>query len=427
MNPENKHTKLFYGWYIVGASVIITLYTGGVVAFGFTAVFEPVVEEFSWSYAQVSLASSLRGLEMGLLAPFMGFLVDRYGPRKLIFGGSFITFAGFLLLSQANSLSMFYLSFVLLAVGMSTCGGTVLMTPIANWFRRRVGIAMGIVASGFGLGGLLVPIVTVLIDILEWRMAMVVVGIGMLAIVLPLSFLVRHKPEPYGYEPDGERIGSNDVNNIRSLHSINEVDITIKQALRSRIFWQLGFASMCQGFIVGTIITHTMPYLSSLDISRTTSSIIAFIIPLTSVAGRLSSGWLAIRYGSRRIFSAGFVLMATGVLIFAYISNQIIWAIIPFVITFGIGWGWGVTSRLSLMRESFGRSNFGKIMGFISGIMMIGHVTGAPLAGWVYDIWDSYQGAWLVNSAIALLAALLVYTIPSSSISNNKGDLTIIK
>jgi hypothetical protein len=63
--------KIFYGWYIVGACVVITLYTGGVVHFGFTAVFEPIVEEFNWSYAQVSLASSLRGLEMGLLAPFM--------------------------------------------------------------------------------------------------------------------------------------------------------------------------------------------------------------------------------------------------------------------------------------------------------------------------------------------------------------------
>jgi MFS family permease len=363
---------------------------------------------------------------MGLLAPFMGFLVDRYGPRKLIFGGSLVTFAGFLLLSHVNSLPMFYISFVLLAIGMSTTGGTVLMTPIANWFRRRVGIAMGIASSGFGLGGILVPIVTVLVDTLEWRMAMIVIGIGILVIVLPLSLLIRHKPEPYGYEPDGERIVLNDVNNIRSSQSINEVNITVKQALRSRVFWQLGFSLMCEGFVVGAVITHIMPYLSSLEISRTTSSIVAFIIPLTSVAGRLSSGWLAIRFGSRRIFSAGFISMAIGVLIFAYISNQIIWLIIPFVITFSIGWGCIVTSRLSLVRESFGRYNFGKITGFNSGIMMVGYVTGAPIAGWVYDTWDNYQGAWLVYSAVILLAALIAYTIPSLIISKNEDNPTII-
>ncbi len=87
MDSNQKRSKVFYGWYIVGACVFIALYTGGIVHFGFTAVFEPIAEEFGWSYAQVSLAFSLRGFEMGLLAPVTGLLVDRWGPRKLIFGG----------------------------------------------------------------------------------------------------------------------------------------------------------------------------------------------------------------------------------------------------------------------------------------------------------------------------------------------------
>jgi len=114
-----------------------------------------------------------------------------------------------------------------------------------------------------------------------------------------------------------------------------------------------------------------------------------------------------------RDFAASFISMTIGMLIFGYISADMTWLILLFVITFSIGWGLSVTSRLSLMRESFGRSNFGKIMGFISGMMMLGHITGAPLAGWVYDTWGSYQGAWLSYSAITLLASLLVFTIPS--------------
>ena len=425
MNPKEKQPRFFYGWYIVGACVLITLYTGGVVHFGFTAVFEPIAEEFGWTYAQVSLASSLRGLEMGLLAPLVGFLVDRYGPRRLIFLGSIIAFSGFFLLSQTNSLLTFYIAFGLLAVGMSTTAGTVLLTPIANWFRRRAGIAMGIVASGFGLGGLLVPIVTVLIDTLEWRTAMTVVGIGMLVIVLPLSFLVRHKPEPYGYVPDGERIDFGDDIDITSSKPSDEINITLKQAFKSRTFWQLGFSSMCHAFVVGAVVTHMMPYLSSVDIARTTSSIVAFVLPSLSIVGRLSSGWLAIRYGSRRIFSIGFILMTIGVFIFAYISNQIFLLVIPFIITFSTGWGLSVTSRLTFMRESFGRVNFGKIMGFISGMMMVGHVTGAPLAGWVFDTWDSYQGAWFVCSAVAVIGAILVYSIPSSQIFKENDSASV--
>jgi MFS family permease len=407
--------KIFYGWYIVGACVVITLYTGGVVHFGFTAVFEPIAEEFNWSYAQISLASSLRGLEMGLLAPFMGFLVDRYGPRRLILGGSILICLGFITLSRVNSLAIFYLAFALLAFGMSTCAGTVLMTAVANWFNRKAGIAIGIVACGFGLGGLLVPAVTSLIDWLEWRTAMDVLGLGMLVIVLPLSLLVRHKPEQYGYHPDGELIEPVNVSDLQNEPLPAEISISTGQAVRSRTFWQLGISSMCHAFVVGAIVTHIMPYLSSLHIARSTSSVIAFILPVVSIGGRLSSGWLGIRYGSRRVFAASFISMTAGTLILGYVTAEMMWLLVPFVITFSLGWGCSVTSRLSLLRESFGRGNFGKILGFISGMMMLGNVAGAPLAGWVYDTWDSYQGAWLSYGAITLVASFLVFTIPSAT------------
>ena len=132
MGLNQKRSKVFYGWYIVGACLLISVYTAGVVFFGFTAVFEPIAEEFGWSYAQISLAASLRGLEIGLLAPLMGLLVDRWGPRRLIFGGSILVCAGFLILSHVSTLTMFYGAFALIAIGMSTCTQTVLMTAVAN-------------------------------------------------------------------------------------------------------------------------------------------------------------------------------------------------------------------------------------------------------------------------------------------------------
>ena len=138
IDSNKKRSKLFYGWYIVGACLLIILYTSGVVHFGFTAVFEPIAEEFGWSYAQISLAASLRGFEMGLLAPIIGLFVDRWGPRRLIFGGSILICLGFLLLSRVSSLAMFYGTFALIAIGMSACTGTVLMTAVANWFQKKV-------------------------------------------------------------------------------------------------------------------------------------------------------------------------------------------------------------------------------------------------------------------------------------------------
>ena len=204
MHLNQKHPKVFYGWYIVGASLLIDLYISGGVSLGFTAVFEPIAKEFGWSYTQISLAVSLQGLEVGILAPLAGFLVDRWGPRRMVFGGALIVSLGLMLLSRVSSLGMFYGAFALIAIGMSACSGTVLMTAVANWFRRKAGIATGIALSGVGLGGLMVPLVTMLVDTFTWQTAMFSFGLGMLAIGLPLSLLLRHRAEQYGYRPDGE-------------------------------------------------------------------------------------------------------------------------------------------------------------------------------------------------------------------------------
>jgi MFS family permease len=415
MDFNKKHTKIFYGWYIVGACMLIMLYTSGIVHYGFTAVFEPIADEFGWSYAQISLAASLRGLEVALLAPVLGLLVDHWGPRRLVFGGSIVVCMGFLILSRVSSLAMFYGAFALLAIGMSALSQTVLMTAVANWFRRKAGIAIGIVASGFGLGGLMVPVLTMLIDVLQWRMAMVTAGLGMLVIVLPLSLIVRHKPEHYGYQPDGDVSSMLGITEAQISTASAEVNITAVQAIKDRAFWHVTIASMFHTFVVGAIVTHMMPYLSSLGIARSLSSLVALVLSVASVGGRLSSGWLAYRLGSRQVFTASFVLMTIGLFLFAYINDAMMWLLVPFIIVFSLGWGCSVTTRISLLREHFGRSNFGTILGFLSGIMMLGNITGTPIAGWVFDTWGSYKGAWLGFGALTLAGAILAFTSPSSN------------
>ena len=115
MHLHRKWRSLFYGWWIVAACFLVSMSSAGVVHFGFTAFFEPIAEEFGWSYTRVSLAASLRGLEMGILAPFVGLIMDRWGPRKLVATGAIFTAAGLFLLSRTMSLGMFYAAFVLLS------------------------------------------------------------------------------------------------------------------------------------------------------------------------------------------------------------------------------------------------------------------------------------------------------------------------
>lgn len=407
---NQKQHKVFYGWWIVGACLLISMYTAGAIAYGFTAIIEPIAKEFGWSYTEVSFAASIRGLEAGLLAPLVGLLIDRLGPRKLIFSGIAIFGLSLLLFSRINSLVMFYGVFILMAAGMSTCSGVLPMTVTGYWFRRKVSIATGIVVCGVALGGLLVPLVTRLIDIFKWRVAMTILGVGTLVIFLPLSLLVRHKPEQYGYLPDGDV--STKLKD-RTPAQDTEIGIGVKQALKSSAFWHIALGLMCAYLVVGAVTTHVMPYLSTIGISRSTSSLVAGAVPLTSILGRLSSGWFGDRFDKRLVTASGFALISIGMLFFSYAATIGTWLLIPFIIFLGIGYGGPIPMQSALLREYFGRARLGTLIGMLFGVMWIGGFLGPPVAGWAFDRFRSYQGVWFALTGVAVGGMVSLATTPS--------------
>ncbi len=416
MNVERGRAKIFYGWWIVVSTSLVFLYASGIVYFGFTAVFEPIAHEFGWSYTQVSLATSLRGLETGLLAPVVGLLVDRWGPRRLLFFGSSVTGLGLILLSVVGSLPTFYGVIFLISIGGSFTGHAVMMTAIANWFKKRLAMATGIMASGAALGGLLIPLIVIIVDRYGWRTAMIIFGLGTWVVCLPLSLLIRDKPENYGCLPDGDDyqtvVASNDSAAIKKNLDIN---FTAGAALRNRAFWHVTLAMTFHAIVTSAILTHVMPYLSDIGISRLTASLVGTAIPITSILGRLGFGWLGDRMEMRRAAAIGFALSGLGMFIFAYIAPLGLWLLVPFLLTFGIGFGGSVTIRAVLLSRYFGREKFGSILGFTIGMMTLGNIIGAPLAGFIFDRWHSYQLAWLGCAALSIVSILIIVAAPRSA------------
>jgi sugar phosphate permease len=407
-----KFPRIFYGWWIVAACFVIALYVIGVVFYGFTAVFEPIAEEFGWSYALISFAASLRGVEAGLLAPFIGILIDRWGPRRMIFGGVLITALGLLLLSRVDSLGLFYAATIVMSVGISATGNTVAMTAVANWFRRKAGIAIGIVISGYGFGGILVPVIVQLVDVHGWRTAMVIMALGLLALGLPLSLVVRHKPEQYGYLPDGEERSTIAPEEGLAAIPAETADVSTRQALRSRVFWYIVVAFMGQFIAVVAVITHVMPYLSSIGITRSVSSLVATAVPLLSIGGRIWFGWLGDKFDQRRLAAYTFFAMMLGLLCFEFAPLVGNWLLVPFLLLFGFGYGGSLSMIGILPRKYFGRGSFGTIVGTIWGIELVISLAGAPLAGWVFDTWGSYQWVWLAFAAPFIVSIVAVNLMP---------------
>ena len=197
--------RIFYGWWIVLGAALGMALNASVYFYGFGVFFDSLITEFKSSRVVLSGAFSLARLESGLLGPIDGFLVDRFGPRKVMLIGVLLMGTGFVVLSRVSSITGFYLAFILmLALGAGLGFATPLITAVGNWFVRRQGVAFGLAMSGIGLGGLLVPLLSWVITQYGWRNAMLVAGITVFIVATPISLLMRHKPEQYGDVPDGE-------------------------------------------------------------------------------------------------------------------------------------------------------------------------------------------------------------------------------
>jgi MFS family permease len=392
---------LYYGWWVVTACFIINLYVGGVIFFGFTAFFEPIRQEFGWSYAQISFATSLRGLEMGILAPVVGFLVDRFGSRKLLFLGTITLGFGLISLSATHSLPMFYASFLLIALGGGGCTSVVTMTAVAHWFQKNVGVALGVMASGFGAGGLVVPLIVSLIYRYDWRITLIVLGFGMWAIGIPLSLLVRDRRENDRHSTDEDRPKA-----TATEIGAEDMEVAFREGIKERTFIYLNVTEAIRMIAVTGVVTHVMPYLDSQGISRATAAVVASALPLASIAGRFGFGWLGDRFDKRHVLGATFLLMSGGVLLFSYAHNIMVLCL--FVLLFSLGLGGSMVLRGAILREYFGKSSFGRMLGIIMGSASVGGILGPTLAGYAFDTLGSYIPVWVMFFALTMLGSFLV-------------------
>ena len=397
---------IFYGWWIVLASFFIAFYVGGAIFYGFTAFFEPIVQEFGWSYTVVSIGVALRGLEMGILAPLIGFLVDRFGSRKLVLFGVITVGLGLILISQTHSLIMLYAGFLFLSLGAGGCASVVLYTAVANWFRRNIGRALGITACGFGAGGLIVPLLLWLIDAYGWRTALIILAVGMWTIGIPSALVIRDKPEQYGYLPDG---GILPVATQSAQIKPEEVEASFGEVIKGRTLWFISLAEAIRWIILTAVVIHIMPYLSSIGIPRANAALVAAAIPLISLIGRFGFGWLADTFDKRYLMAITYGITGLGMLALSYSS---VWLVMfLFLICFPLAYGGGVTLRGAMISEYFGRSSFGKALGIIMGISSIGGIIGPIFAGLTFDTMGSYHLIWLVFCGLTIISVALILMV----------------
>jgi len=396
--------KIFYGWWIVLATSLIHFWGAGTFFYSFTAFFNPIVNEFGWSYAATSFAASLRSIEGGLASPIVGFAADRWGSRRLLLIGSILTGLGFILLSRVHALWSFYTLFVFVSIGFSLLCPVPGWTSLANWFKRRRGTALGILSTSIGLGGVLVFGVNWLIDTFGWRETMVIIGIGTWVVGIPASLVVRHRPEPYGMLPDGEKPTPSAAGRSGGVKNDNISDdsgeFTAREASKTQAFWILALIVTLSSATVHALTVHIMPYLISAHFDRSTASIVAGFLVFSSTIGRFGMGWLTNYLSSRYLIAISLLLQALGFLVLGFTHTM--WEAAGFVLLFGPGYGGVITLRLTLQAEYFGSKAFGAIQGIMMGIAITGTMSFPYLTGLFYDMLGSYRSTWLIMAGIFL-------------------------
>jgi len=405
---------IFYGWWMALSCAVMNFFIGGTFFYGFTVFFNPIRQAFGWTAAQTSIAFTFQRLESGIAGPIVGFLVDKVGPRKLMVAGWTVVGASFFWMSRINSLWEFYGAFFFVAVGFSFGSFVVMNATIANWFIRKRSRALTVVYVGFGMCGLLVPLISLAVNRLGWRETLTLVALASWLIGIPLSLLMRHKPADYGYLPDGE---TKPVFHSPTVPSAEEVPkgekllddgLTAKEALKTRAFWLLSAVSFFQQIGGTAIVVHIVPYLESYHVPSTLASMSVTGLTLFSLLGRLFFGFLGDFKDKRYLITAAVTLQVIGIFVLAIIEAENTWLIIVFLFIYGLGYGGPIPLRPAIQADYFGTKGFGTILGLMSLVTMVAGLVSPVIAGRIFDATGSYKTAWEIFAFLTLPAVPLM-------------------
>ncbi len=404
---EPKPRRPFFGWSVVGGAMglqgLQALLFGQ--AFGLYVV--ALTSELGWSRTAVASGYALVQLLGGLMGPAQGWMLERFGPRRVAAVGVALFGAGLILASTVSTLSAFTGAMAVIGVGVALSGFLTATTSIVPWFRRRRATALAYMSVGMSLGGLLVPIVAASVVAVGWRPTLAGSGVAMLLLGLPAAALLRRDPERYGQEVDGGPGGLPDAARGGATWRSTgpATDFTLREALRTRAFWALGMGHGAALLVVAAVVVHLVPHLESgVGLSLQAAAAVVAAVTATTAVAQVVGGALGDRLPKRRIAQVAMFAHAGALLALAWVPGW--FGIGLFVLLHG--WAWGSRGPLmgAMRADYFGAAHFGSIMGASSLVIMGGQLAGPVIAGALADALGDYRWGFTILAALAAIGSL---------------------
>ena len=404
-----RKPRFYYGWVIVAIAIVGGAFTSGTGVWGASVFVTHMSDDLGWSRSAFYGAFTVRALAAGALAPILGPLQDkRHGPQFLMLMSALALGISLVALKFVNDLWVFYLVFGGLgALSMSALSEMLTVAVVPKWFVRRRGRALGIATTGTAMGPLFFPItVQAIIGAVGWRDGWLIMGVVVLVVLVPLSFLVRTRPEDVGLLPDGDDPAAQPTSSTsaRPARSV-EVSYSRAEATRTLTFWLLATAFALATLSMGGFFAHWLPYFQDIGFTAAVGSLAAISYGICSISVRLFWGLLSERFSVRFLLVAQALVTAASVLFFMQISDPV--SLVVFGGFHGLAVGGFFIMRPMIVANYFGRQHLGAVNSIIRPITTVtGSMSPLLIAG-LYDIRGSYVWAF---SAV-LLAWLAVASI----------------
>jgi len=379
----------------------------GFAYYSFSLFVKSLETDFSWRRGEIMLGFSVFFLASGLISPFIGKLITRYGERKVISIGAIVMSVSMALLGSVTNIWQFYAFYALVGIGMAGMGTIPASALVSKWFCKRRGLAIGVMAFGVGIGGFVAaPIVAgTLIPAFGWRVAYVILGAATCLIIVPSALLVikAGKPADMGLYPDGIEPAGEMVQ--AKAPSTQQTKFMEKAVLVAPAFWLIAVCVVLSQFSMVGVSQNQVPFLVDIGFPIQTAAAALGFLALMSAVGKLGFGWLCDRMKAKYVAAIGFVLQVIGIIILLNINKEsptvMLWA---FAFTMGLGIGSWLPTMSMLVSQNFGLIVYPTIFGIMTLCQCLGASVGPAVTGRLYDIIGDYKLAFLILLGLYVIA-----------------------
>ena len=409
---------IHYSWVVIGILATVQIFASSI-SMAAGIMVPPLNDaegDFGWGLGIIGIAIASYYMFGAIYAPMTGWLGDRYGSRWMLFAAAIMYLISMFLLGQVTEVWHFFIFFGVLLSLTQSLAMVPLMSAVSGWFRRRLGVAVGILWGAGGIGtGIMAPLMGGFIEVLGWQSTFMLIGAVGGGIMLAMVPFMRSKPADLGIQPYGARATDPPV--VLRDKTVDRLRQKVfnQHTRRTKAFWNLPLIHGlgCAGH--GTVLIYVIPmaFERGAFSSLAQAGIILTIISLVSVFSRVVTPIMAEMYGTRRMMAASLSIQAATV--FMLFWSQEAWAFYMFAAVFGIGFGGEWTGYLVINRQYYGEGPMGTIYGWQTTGALMGHAVATALAGLVIYATGSFNMVMALSVGFSAVGVLVISLLDDTS------------